>query len=303
MTAETVQPQRLSLDLPHLRFEALAWGPEDGRLMLCLHGYPDTAWTWRYLGARFADESFRVVAPFMRGYAPTELARDGDYGIGALMHDAVALHQALGGGPDAVLVGHDWGGLTANAMAAFPHNPFGKVVSMGVPIVSGLDRGAGNGRDVLRLLRAQLRMSWYIMFQQLPGISERNLDWMLPKLWRDWCPPGYDAGADLDHVRRSLPDRRHRTAALSYYRAAFRPLRRARHHRDLDRYAMRHAPLCPMLVMHGRIDGAVDVRFGELGAHVLPAGSRHEIIESAGHFMHLDQPDVVHRIISEYVPT
>jgi hypothetical protein len=101
-------PQKLTLDLPHLRFEALAWGPEQGRLMLCLHGYPDTPWTWRHLGPHFAGHAFRVVAPFMRGYAPTELARDGDYGIGALMYDAIALHEALGGGVDAVLVGHDW---------------------------------------------------------------------------------------------------------------------------------------------------------------------------------------------------
>lgn len=94
-------PERLTLDLPHLRFAALAWGPKDGRLMLCLHGYPDSAWTWRHLGPHFAAQGFRVVAPFMRGYAPTELARDGDYGLGALMYDAVTLHEALGGTGDA----------------------------------------------------------------------------------------------------------------------------------------------------------------------------------------------------------
>lgn len=198
-------PQRLTLDLPHLRFEALAWGPEEGRLMLCLHGYPDTPWTWRHLGPYFAEHGFRVVAPFMRGYAPTELARDGDYGIGALMYDAIALHEALGGGVDAVLVGHDWGGLAANGVAAYPGNPFKKVVSMGVPMLAGLQRGSGNLRELIQLLPRQLRMSWYVLFQQLPWISERTLDWVLPKLWRDWCPPGYDASADLVQVWQSLP--------------------------------------------------------------------------------------------------
>lgn len=297
------EPQRLTIALAHLRVEALTWGPEDGRLMLCLHGYPDTAWTWRHIGPFFAERGFRVVAPFMRGYAPTELARDGDYGIGALMYDALTLNSALGGGADAVLVGHDWGGLAANSIAAHPDNPFEKVVSMGVPIVAGLKAGAGRGRTLLRLLPAQLRMSWYVLFQQLPGISERSLNWVLPKLWRDWCPPGYDANADLKRLRESLAGPRHRTAALSYYRAQFRPLRRTRSHRELDEYAMARTPIAPMLVMHGRIDGAIDVRMAELGMYVLPPGSRHEVIDDAGHFMHLDQRSTVHGLIEEYVAT
>ncbi len=295
------EPQRLTVELAHLRFEALAWGPEDARLMLCLHGYPDTAWTWRHVGPFFAGQGFRVVAPFMRGYGPTELARDGDYGIGALMFDAIALHAALGGGADAVLVGHDWGGLAANGIAAHPDNPFEKVVSMGVPMVAGLKPGSGRGRILMRVLPRQVRMSWYVLFQQLPGVSERSLGWVLPKLWRDWCPSGYDAGADLARLRDSLSGPRRRTAALSYYRAQFRPLRRGRRHRALDQYAMSSAPLLPMLVMHGRIDGAIDARMGELGMHVLPPGSRHEVIDGAGHFMHLDQRSTVHELIKEYV--
>jgi len=269
--------------------------------MLCLHGYPDTAWTWRMLGPHFAAHGFRVVAPFMRGYAPTELARDGDYGVGALMYDAFELHKALGGGPDAVLVGHDWGALTANGIAAHPDNPFEKIVSMGVPLVAGLQRTSGIGRQLAGLLPGQLKMSWYILFQQLPGISECNLDWVLPKLWRDWCPPGYDATTDLAYLRDSLPDLQRRRAALSYYRAAFRPLRRSRRHRDLDGYAMGTPPITPMLVLHGRIDGAIDWRIAALANRALPSGSRAEIIDGAGHFMHLDEPDVVHRIIGEYV--
>jgi pimeloyl-ACP methyl ester carboxylesterase len=144
-------------------------------------------------------------------------------------------------------------------------------------------------------------MSWYILFQQLPRVSERSLDWLLPTLWKDWCPPGYDASEDLQHVFDCLPDPRHRTAALSYYRAQFRPLRRSRQHRDLDPYANGRKPLLPMLVMHGRVDGAIDHRIGTLGCHALPVGSRHEVIEGAGHFMHLDQPGVVHELIGDYV--
>src|SRR3954468_21252852 len=90
-------------------FSYLTWGPADGPLALCLHGFPDSAHTWRLLGPALADAGFRVVAPFMRGYAPTTGPADGRYQTGMLASDAIELHAALGGDERAVLIGHDWG--------------------------------------------------------------------------------------------------------------------------------------------------------------------------------------------------
>ncbi|MES4793201.1 MAG: alpha/beta hydrolase, partial [Chloroflexota bacterium] len=90
----------------------------DGPLALLLHGFPDTAHTWRHLLPELAAAGFRVVAPWMRGYAPSSLAPDDCYQSGALGADAIALHEALGGDTDAVLVGHDWGAVAAYAAAA-----------------------------------------------------------------------------------------------------------------------------------------------------------------------------------------
>jgi len=87
--------ERLRLRAGAIDFAALAWGPQDGPLALCLHGCPDTAWTWRWLGPVLAERGWRVVAPWMRGYAPTGLAPDGGYQVGALVRDAVELHRAL----------------------------------------------------------------------------------------------------------------------------------------------------------------------------------------------------------------
>ena len=50
-------------------------GPDDGPLALCLHGFPDTAHTWRHLLPELAAAGYRAVAPFLRGYAPTAAAR------------------------------------------------------------------------------------------------------------------------------------------------------------------------------------------------------------------------------------
>jgi len=63
-----------------LKFAALVEGPADGPLALCLHGFPDSAHTWRYLLPELAAAGFRAVAPWMRGYAPTAVPADGSSG-------------------------------------------------------------------------------------------------------------------------------------------------------------------------------------------------------------------------------
>jgi pimeloyl-ACP methyl ester carboxylesterase len=289
----------LTIDLPHLRVSALAWGPPDGRLALCLHGYPDTAWTWRHFGPALAAKGFRVVAPFSRGYAPTAIPADGDYHIGALMYDAIALHRELGGGSDAAVIGHDWGGMTASALAAHAESPFAKAVTMGVPFLPGFGKQVAS--RILRRMPRQARMSWYVMYQQLPGLSDRTLGRVIPRLWRDWCPPGYQAGGDLARLWDALPDLAHRTAAVSYYRHQARPGKPAAEYRALHKGWDKDLPRIPMLFLHGEVDGAMDLRLVALSAEALPTGSRFEVISAAGHFAHLDQPTLVTESILGYL--
>src|SRR5947209_19249834 len=99
-------------------FEYLEDGPPDGPLALCLHGLPDTARTWRHLLPELAAAGFHAVAPWMRGYAPTEVPADGRYQTGALVADAIALHDGLGGDGRAALIGHDWGAIAAYGAAS-----------------------------------------------------------------------------------------------------------------------------------------------------------------------------------------
>ena len=68
-----------------------------GPLAVCLHGFPDSAHTWRHLLPRLADAGYRAVAPFLRGYAPTEVPSDGRFQTAASAMDALALGEALGG--------------------------------------------------------------------------------------------------------------------------------------------------------------------------------------------------------------
>ena len=75
-----------------------------GPLALCLHGFPDSAHTWRHQLPAIAEAGFHAVAPFMRGYAPTAVPEDGCFSLGALIADANAAPRGprgrRSGGPD-----------------------------------------------------------------------------------------------------------------------------------------------------------------------------------------------------------
>lgn len=284
-----------------LTFEALTWDPpvsEDAPLALCLHGYPDTAWTWRHLGPHLAERGWRVVAPYMRGYAPTELAPDGCYQAGALARDAIEAHAALGGDRRAVLIGHDWGAVATYTVAAHAPALFGRVVTLSIPPAGAALRGI-LAPSHAALIARQLRCSWYMAFQQLPGIAERSLDWLIPRLWADWSP-GYDGTEDIARALEALGARARRTAAMRYYRALFQPWYRSRRYAAEQR-AMVATPGVPTLYIHGADDRCMRPELLRLSEHALPAGSEAVIVEDAGHFVQLERPEVVNERIAAFV--
>jgi pimeloyl-ACP methyl ester carboxylesterase len=282
------------IELPSVSLAALTWGPDEGPLAVLLHGFPDTAHTWRHLGPVLADAGWRVVAPFLRGYAPSGVPTDGSGHVAALMSDAVGVHAALGGGEDAVLVGHDWGAITANALAAHQDSPFRRVAALAVPPFRAM-RSAGS----LRALPRQLRNSWYVAFNQVPLLPELTFERYVRKIWRDWSP-GYDASEDLRHVLAALPDRAHRRAAIGYYRALARPFPPPKQYRHWKGAEMR-LPIVPTLFLHGAEDRALDARLaGQVERH-LPDGSVAAVVPGAGHFLHLERAADVNRRLQAFL--
>lgn len=284
-------------------FALLEWGPEDGPLALCLHGYPDTARTWRHLGPHLAERGWHVVAPYMRGYAPTGLAPDGNYQVGALVRDAVALHGALGGDDRSVLIGHDWGAAVTYATGSVDPGLFRRLVTMAVPpgeVIWAPLRSPSRLLADRRLVLRQSRMSWYMAFQSLlPGISERALPRLIPRLWADWSP-GYDASDDVPQVLEALRPPGHATAALRYYRAYFLPWMRSREYAAEQKRAMATPPV-PLLYLHGAGDGCMQSELATRAAGVLADGSRVELVPDAGHFLQLEQPEDVNERIAEFL--
>lgn len=282
--AAHVAPREVTLRIPAGDVAALSWGGSGGPLALLLHGFPDSPWTWRRLAPALVGQGWRVVAPWTRGYAPSFVPRDGSYHLGALMADAVAVNEAAGGGPDSVLVGHDWGALTANALGAHPESPFAAVVSMAVPPLDAVRPGLDPG-----LLLGQVRRSWYIGFAQLPVLPERALDRLVPRLWRDWSP-GHDATADVEHALAAIRGRE--SSVLGYYRAMGRPLPPPAAYRGWHR-TWRSIPTVPTLYLHGADDGCLAPGLTTGVGDRLSPGSAAHLVDGAGHFLQLEQPGAV----------
>lgn len=268
-------------------FVYAASGDRDAPLALCLHGFPDSARTWRHLLPRLADAGFRAVAPFQRGYAPTALPADGLYQSGVLGVDANALHAALGGDERAVIIGHDWGAVGTWAAAGLDPARWSRVVGMAVP--------PGDAIAVSWLTKpALLKLSWYMFFFQSPlaemVVAADDLAF-LDMLWNDWSP-GYDAADDLPAVKEALRDPRNLAAALGYYRATIGDGRRDPA-LDAAQAATMAMPSQPTLYLHGRDDGCIGVEVAELMAAGAPPNVRTEVVDDTGHFLHLERPDLV----------
>lgn len=267
------------------------------RLALCLHGFPDDAGTFDPLLERLAEAGFTAVAPYMRGYGPTDLAPEGDYSAVTLGRDAIALADALGehldvGGENPILVGHDWGAVAGYAAVNIDSERFSRLVAMAVPPdfpVCAL----GHPRQWLR--------SWYMGAFQVPGLAEQALRAgefrLIDVLWNRWSP-GWDYPEKrIVAVKETFEHSGTVEAALAYYRQFARRL-------------VRHPPVGDSkdngidvhgLVIAGERDGCIGRELFVDAAEAFDARCRVVSIREAGHFMHRERPDVVAGEILRFV--
>ena len=148
-----------------LRVHALAAGPPDGSLVVCLHGFPEFSRSWRHQLPALAAAGWRAIAPDLRGYGRTD--KQGPYDLRTLATDAAALVGALGR-ERATLVGHDWGGMIAWAAAHRAPRVVERLVIVNAP------HPATMASELLRNPRQLVRSS-YVFLYQLPWLPERLL--------------------------------------------------------------------------------------------------------------------------------
>jgi len=260
------------------------------RLALCLHGFPESSFSWRNQMPLLAQLGFRVWAPDLRGYGTSSRPQDVNaYALENLEEDVAALIEAAGA-KDVVLVGHDWGALIAWYYAMFGRLPISRLIIMNVP-------HPALARNGLRTLR-QLKKSWYIFFFQLPWIPEwalaRNAHEAIGRAFRGMA---VDKSRFPDEVLRVYRDAAARpgalTAMLNYYRALIRGYRRT---------SRRGTPRIdtPTLMIWGEVDAALGKEL-TFGTQDYVSNLTLRYLPNVSHWVQQEAPETVNAMIEAWL--
>jgi pimeloyl-ACP methyl ester carboxylesterase len=239
---------------------------EEGRgpLVVLLHGFPDTAGTWDHVRPRLAAAGFRAVSPYLRGYAPSPLARD--YKLTSVADDVVELLDEYGA-KDALVVGHDWGAAVAFLLAA--RGRVSHLTTIAIPHA--------------RAMRFSLGLAWkvrHFFTFQLPGAAtllRRNDFAGVEAIYRRWSPAWQLDRAELADVKRAFAEPGCLDAAIGYYRALPPP-------RELFARVK-----VPSLAFAGATDFAAPPAAYE-GARRFYDSDYEVVTLPGGHFLHREHP-------------
>lgn len=253
----------------------------EGRPVVLLHGFPDSGALWRHQVPALADAGFQVIVPDLRGFGASGVPEEVDaYSMIHSVGDVVAILDHLGL-ERAHIVGHDLGSALAWAFGAFLPERVDHLVTLSVGQASSF-RAAGI---------AQLSLSWYVFFFQFVGVAEQ---WLSADGWanyREWSDhPDTEAIIARWEATDSL------TAGLNWYRANITPEGWVAPPLDLP---LVQAPT--MGVWSSGDFALTEVQMSGSGAYV--AGPwRYERIEGPGHWMQLEAPDEVNRLLLDFLP-
>jgi pimeloyl-ACP methyl ester carboxylesterase len=256
-------------------------GPLDGEAVLMIHGWPDTARLWRHQVPSLVERGHRVLAPDMPGigrssrpdsldgYRATHMAGD----MLALLDDA--------GVERAHVVAHDWGAAVAWAMAI--------TTPERVRSLTALSVGHPNAFAAAGL--QQMRASWYMLLFQFDGIAEQWLS------QNDWAAFRRLMGGHPETERwiENLSPEGALTSSLNWYRANAHPSRLLGRSHDV--------PACrvPTMGVWSSRDFALTERQMRDSGEFVDGPWRYERVEDCSHWMQLDAPDHLNRLLLDWL--
>lgn len=282
-----------------------------GPLLLLLHGFPECWYSWRYQIPVLA-EHYRVVAIDLRGYnesdRPAQLA---DYRMECLIADVVGVIQELGY-ERCTLVGHDWGGAIAWAVAEAHPERLDNLIVLNLPHPARMAAGLRTPQQLLR--------SWYIFLFQLPWLPEWVLQWGDYRVL-EWILVGTATNkaafspADLNVFKNAAAQQGALSAALNYYRNLFGPgfhfgsnpgsnsgLNSGSNSRSNSGFLNREWRVLemPTLMIWGEADTALGKEL-TYGTEQYVRDFRIHYIPDCGHWVQQERPDLVNRYICEFL--
>jgi pimeloyl-ACP methyl ester carboxylesterase len=265
-------------------------GPESGKPLIFLHGFPEFWFAWRLQIDHFVSSGYRVIIPDQRGYNLSDKpAGIASYSIDLLARDVVGVLDTVADSK-AFVVGHDWGAAVAWHLAARYSERVNRTAMLSVPHPRIFIKN-------LTMNPAQLRRSWYMFFCQLPWLPEyilRRRDWaLLVGALRNTSPPGVFSDSDLEEYKKSWARKGALTAMLNWYRAALlRPSKLA-----LDSKASRVK--VPALLIWGKNDQFAGEAMARESLQYCDDGHL-EMFETATHWVQHEEPARVNTLLSQF---
>jgi epoxide hydrolase 4 len=261
------------------------------RLALCLHGFPESRFSWRAQMPVLAGLGYRVWAPDLRGYGETEpKPQDVDsYRMERLLEDVAALID-VAGAREVMLVAHDWGAAVAWTFAARKVRPLSRLVIMNVPHPAVF-------AQVLRRSPKQMLRSWYMAFFQIPGLPERMLLANDARaIRRAFSGMAKDKSrfpdAVLDRYSADAQRPGALTGMINWYRAAAR-------HPDFMRDPWAKIEI-PTLVIWGEADAALGLETLE-GTEAFVADLQIKRLPGVSHWVQQEAPEAVNRLLVDWL--
>jgi pimeloyl-ACP methyl ester carboxylesterase len=267
---------RVNVDGLGIEYEATG----QGRPVVLLHGFPDSARLWRHQVPALAEAGFQVIVPDLRGYGRSDKPEGVEaYSLPFLAADVMAVLGDLGIAR-AHLVGHDWGAALAWGIASLAPDTVDHlaVLSVGHPAT-------------FRRTPLQREKSWYMLLFQFAGIAER---WLSDNNWENFRSWGRHP--DADQVIADLEANGSLTPGLNWYRANVGP-------ETWVEPALRLPPVqAPTMGIWSTGDIALtEVQMTDSAENT--AGPwRYERLDGPGHWMQLDAPDEVNALLLDFLP-
>mgnify|MGYP001133232434 CR=1 FL=1 len=280
-----------------LTFDVDDSGPEDGPVTILLHGWPQDRTSWHAVTPRLTDAGLRVIAPDLRGYSPgARPPHHLDYAIDELIGDVIALVDELGA-ETAHIVGHDWGGALAWAVAARHPDRVATLTVLSTPSPAGMAHGVRQGD--------QLKHSWYMAIFALPVLPVLFFRLFAQQILEKIGMPRERAAHDAKRLR--TPGAAEGT--FNWYRAALSPtlLWRKRKAKGAPRRRSKHARVIPTAYMWGAKDPAFSAAATSFTVNQLRerAGERADLVHTleldTGHWLMETHPETVAEFVLQRV--
>lgn len=277
-----------SVDANGQTFEVAQAG-EGKKLALCLHGFPELHYSWRFQIPLLVDQGYRVWAPNMRGYGGSskpDTVRD--YALDHLCADVAAMIDASGA-EEVTLIAHDWGAIVAWSFAIQQIRPLKRLVIMNVPHPMV-------GKREIRHWR-QLRRSWYIFFFQIPWlpeflISRGNGKAIKGAFSNMACDQNNFPDEALEVFAKAAMRPGSLTAMLNYYRALLR------HGDTVD--VEDKILATPTLMIWGEEDSALNIKCTEGTEQWVPNFELHRL-PGVSHWVQQEAPEKVNTILRDWL--